>query len=121
MAYGLSYHQISGPDWIVNAASTDRYDVTASAGGPSSKQDLKQMLRTLLVDRFHLAVHHESRMVPMYALIVAKNGPTVSLRKAMGLCESGSRRRQWILVQELDDDGLREQPFHDAGSGTAGS
>jgi uncharacterized protein (TIGR03435 family) len=75
MAYNLSYHQISGPDWIVNAASADRYDVIASAAGPASKQEMMVMLRTLLVDKFHLAVHREARKVPMYALIVAKNGP----------------------------------------------
>jgi uncharacterized protein (TIGR03435 family) len=75
LAYGLSYHQIAGPDWIVNAASTDRYDVIATASSPASKQEMMAMLRSLLVDRFHLAVHHENRNVPMYALIVAKNGP----------------------------------------------
>jgi uncharacterized protein (TIGR03435 family) len=33
------------------------------------------MLRTLLAERFQLQVHHEMREVPMYALVVAKNGP----------------------------------------------
>jgi uncharacterized protein (TIGR03435 family) len=75
MAYNLSYRQISGPDWIVNAASADRYDVIASAAGPASKQEMMPMLRTLLFDKFHLAIHHEARKVPMYALIVMKNGP----------------------------------------------
>jgi uncharacterized protein (TIGR03435 family) len=75
MAYSLSYHQISGPDWIVNAGSQDRFDVIAGAAAPASKQEMMLMLRTLLVDRFHLTFHHESRKVPMYALIVAKNGP----------------------------------------------
>jgi uncharacterized protein (TIGR03435 family) len=75
MAYSLSYHQISGPGWIVNAASTDRYDVIASSAGPASRQEMMLMLRTLLVDKFHLALHNETRKVPMYALIVAKNGP----------------------------------------------
>lgn len=75
MAYGLSYHQISGPDWIVNVGSSDRYDVIATAAGPASKDEIMLMLRTLLVDRFQLAFHHENREVPTYALIVAKNGP----------------------------------------------
>jgi len=75
IAYGLSYHQIAGPDWIVNAASTDRYDVIATAAGPASKQEIMLMLRTLLVERFDLAVHREARRVPMFALVIAKNGP----------------------------------------------
>lgn len=33
------------------------------------------MLRNLLIDRFHLAVHHESREASRYDLVVAKNGP----------------------------------------------
>ena len=32
------------------------------------------MLRTLLEDRFHLAVHFESKDMPGYALVVAKSG-----------------------------------------------
>jgi uncharacterized protein (TIGR03435 family) len=75
MAYGLSYHQISGPDWIVNFGSSDRYDLIASAGKPASKQELMLMLRAFLVDRFHLAFHYETREVQAYVLIVAKNGP----------------------------------------------
>jgi uncharacterized protein (TIGR03435 family) len=32
------------------------------------------MLRTLLADRFQLRIHHETRVVPVYALVVSKNG-----------------------------------------------
>jgi uncharacterized protein (TIGR03435 family) len=33
------------------------------------------MLQTLLADRFHLKIHHETRDLPAYALVLAKNGP----------------------------------------------
>jgi uncharacterized protein (TIGR03435 family) len=32
------------------------------------------MMQALLADRFHLKVHHESRVMPLYELVVAKNG-----------------------------------------------
>jgi uncharacterized protein (TIGR03435 family) len=33
------------------------------------------MLQTLLADRFKLVVHRETKEMPVYALMVAKNGP----------------------------------------------
>jgi uncharacterized protein (TIGR03435 family) len=33
------------------------------------------MLQTLLKDRFHLAVHREEKELPMYRLVVSRNGP----------------------------------------------
>jgi len=75
MAYGLSFNQLSGPNWAVEIGSADRYDVLGSAAGPASKEELMLMLRTLLVERFHLVFHRESRQVPVYALVVAKGGP----------------------------------------------
>jgi uncharacterized protein (TIGR03435 family) len=32
------------------------------------------MLRTLLAERFKLAIHHESRELPVYELTVARRG-----------------------------------------------
>ena len=33
------------------------------------------MLRTLLENRFKLALHHEPKVVPVYKLVIAKGGP----------------------------------------------
>ena len=35
--------------------------------------------KTLLAERFQLKVHHETRVLPVYELIVAKNGPKLKL------------------------------------------
>jgi uncharacterized protein (TIGR03435 family) len=75
MAYGVKHYQLSGPDWIVNYGSTDRYDVVAKAAGAVFAEPLKRMLGPLLVDRFHLAFHRETRELPVFALVVAKGGP----------------------------------------------
>ena len=38
------------------------------------KDQAAQMLRPILEDRFKLKVHHESRVLPVYSLVVAKGG-----------------------------------------------
>jgi len=68
-AYGAS--RIEGaPDW----ASSERYDIRAKAPGPSSRQEMLQMLQTLLAERFRLKAHRETRTMDIYGLIVAKPG-----------------------------------------------
>jgi uncharacterized protein (TIGR03435 family) len=64
-------NQISGPDWI----RTQDFDVTAKAAGPVSTGQLRLMLQTLLEERFKLALHRERKIVPLYSLLVDKNGP----------------------------------------------
>ena len=75
MAYGVKRYQVSGPDWIVNLGSTDRYDVMATTEKPVSADEMKRMLGPLLAERFHLAFHRETREEPVFALTVAKSGP----------------------------------------------
>jgi uncharacterized protein (TIGR03435 family) len=40
------------------------------------------LLRAMLADRFQLKVHHETRMLPIYALVIAKSG--FKLKQAQG-------------------------------------
>jgi uncharacterized protein (TIGR03435 family) len=70
-AYGLRDFQISGPGWL----SSERYDIAAKASGPATEQELRLMLRALLADRFKLKTRTETKEKPVYALVVAKNGP----------------------------------------------
>ncbi len=64
-------NQISGPDWI----RTQDFDVTAKAAGAVSTGQLRLMLQTLLEERFKLSLHRERKIVPLYSLLVDKNGP----------------------------------------------
>ncbi|HEY4084484.1 MAG TPA: TIGR03435 family protein [Bryobacteraceae bacterium] len=59
-----------GPSWIDH----DRYDIVAKSGEQRipSQDERKQMLRILLVERFQLKYHRESREIPVYALVVGK-------------------------------------------------
>ena len=76
-AYDVKPYQIAGgPGWM----GSERYDVAAQAGGNASPDALRAMLKTLLADRFKLKLHREIRILPAYALVVAKDGP--KLKKA---------------------------------------
>jgi bla regulator protein BlaR1 len=80
-AYGLRPYQISGgPGWLTD----DRYDVVAKAAGPASKAQVMQMLQALLADRFKLTYHFETREMPVYTLVIAKNGPKIKDAKDDG-------------------------------------
>jgi len=69
-AYHIKPFQVSGPSWLTE----ERYDILAKSGDTASDDRLRLMLQTLLADRFHLAVHHETREIPVYALVVGKSG-----------------------------------------------
>jgi len=75
LAYGVKRYQVSGPDWVVNVASTDRYDVEATTGKAVSANEIKRMLGPLLAERFHLTFHRETRELPVFGLVVAAGGP----------------------------------------------
>ncbi|HEV1287836.1 MAG TPA: TIGR03435 family protein [Bryobacteraceae bacterium] len=70
-AFSLRPYQISGgPGWLAD----DRFDVIAKAAGPADKAQVMRMLQTLLADRFKLKFHIETKEMPVYSLVVAKNG-----------------------------------------------
>src|SRR5689334_5144292 len=66
----LDYH-VSGLSWVGGV----RYDSQAKADGPASEAQLRGMLQTLLAERFQLQVHHTTKELSVYALVVAKDGP----------------------------------------------
>ena len=73
-AYGINDYQLpGGPGWI----DSERYDIVAKAPPNTPNNRLGPMLQKLLADRFKLAVYHETRELPVYALIVGKDGPKI--------------------------------------------
>jgi uncharacterized protein (TIGR03435 family) len=70
-AYDVKEYQISGPLWL--NADEASYDIEAKAPAGTSHEDLRRMFQNLLSERFHLALHREQRMMPVYNL-VAKDG-----------------------------------------------
>lgn len=71
-AYGYYFESQldGGPDW----QTSRRFDIQATAAGPTaSMDDMLPMLKALLADRFLLKVHVETRDLPIYALVVARD------------------------------------------------
>ena len=77
-AYGVpeDYRILELPSWAV---AREHFDIDAKTEGdetPTSEQ-LQLMLRKMLADRFQLKLHRELRPLPVYALVIARNGPKV--------------------------------------------
>jgi uncharacterized protein (TIGR03435 family) len=70
-AWSVSQYQVSGPPWL----DTERYDIFAKTGSPVTEDQLRHMLRKLIEDRFKLAFHNETKVLPAYFLSVGKGGP----------------------------------------------
>jgi len=71
-AYDLNVNQISLLDRL---QSGDRYDIVANLPPGTTKEQALVMLQNFLIDRFHLKLHRETRILPHYELTVAQNGP----------------------------------------------
>jgi uncharacterized protein (TIGR03435 family) len=72
-----------GPAWI----AVDRFDVYATAGRPASIVELRTMLRQLLVERFQLKTHYETKEGAIYRMVLAQRGKLgPQLRRAVGDC-----------------------------------
>jgi uncharacterized protein (TIGR03435 family) len=84
-AYGVPEPRIlGGPKWL----DSERFDIEAKAdsavadqlrtlGRDQYKLQAQAMFQQLLADRFKLTVHWETRDLPVYALVVSKNGPNL--------------------------------------------
>jgi uncharacterized protein (TIGR03435 family) len=69
-AYHVDYFQISSKIPL----DQDRFDLVAKLPPSMTRPQLRVMLQKLLVDRFHLRQHVESREFAAYELTVAKTG-----------------------------------------------
>ena len=87
-AYGIPWTSaenervLGGPAWL----DTNHYDIVARIPGDlaearqrlsrdQQKQQISLMLQSLLAERFHLKLHFETRVLTVYALVVAKPNP----------------------------------------------
>jgi uncharacterized protein (TIGR03435 family) len=69
-AYHVTEYQVIGPNWIDN----ERYDITAKSGKKVSEAELRQMMQTLLADRFKMISHQETKEMKAFVLQVANTG-----------------------------------------------
>jgi uncharacterized protein (TIGR03435 family) len=80
-SYDVDQRLIGGPKWIGSA----KFDITAkcdeATAGTFEKMRVNDqihaeqaMVQTLLADRFRLRMHHETRQLPVYTLVLAHGG-----------------------------------------------
>jgi uncharacterized protein (TIGR03435 family) len=73
---------VAEPKWT----GSDRWDIQARVASEDiaalAKMTYRErlgMFQQIMVDRFGLKVHHETRVLPVYELVVAKGGPKMKL------------------------------------------
>jgi uncharacterized protein (TIGR03435 family) len=69
-AYRLKQHQVAGPDWLALQA----FEIHATIPEGASKDQIPEMMQTLLAERFKLKTHRENREQSVYGLSVSKDG-----------------------------------------------
>jgi uncharacterized protein (TIGR03435 family) len=77
-AYDLKSYRVTFAEPSAQRFVEDTYyNIVAKAEGEGTptKAEFRQMLQTLLAERFNLKFHHETKEMPVYALVVGKNGP----------------------------------------------
>jgi uncharacterized protein (TIGR03435 family) len=84
VAYGVDATAvIGGPSWL----AVDRFDVIGKLPDPTSDIAVKEMLRSLLRDRFKLVASEDTRPMPAWVLTRGRTSPR--LRSPRGAGQSG--------------------------------
>jgi uncharacterized protein (TIGR03435 family) len=104
-AYGIRAFQLESPPWV----SENRYDIVAKVPPGATAQQAKAMMKNLLAERLHLQVRREMRDLPIYALLVAKEGLKMKLNEAVkpAVPVPASRNPD---VLAIDGDGFPQRP-----------
>jgi uncharacterized protein (TIGR03435 family) len=101
-AYAAKEFQITIPDWTGDV----KFDIAAKYPPDTANDQRNGMLQTLLVERFGLKIHHESKEMSAYALIVAKSGPKLEEGKPGGTSSNSNN-------SHLEDKGISMSQFAD--------
>jgi len=105
IAYGVKPYQVQGPDWMAQ----QRFEIQAKIPEGVSQDKVPEMLQALLADRFKLAIHRDKKELPVYALIVGKNGPKLTaastepeapLPDSPGTMSIGTEKGQMKMAQD---------------------
>jgi uncharacterized protein (TIGR03435 family) len=104
-AYNLKAYQVVGPDWLHEIA----VDIDATMRPGATKEQVRVMFQNMLADRFKLTFHWDTKDLPTYSIVVARNG--LKMKESAEIPASGSDAPP-PRVQEspkLDTDGF---PIH---------
>ena len=70
-AFEIRPYQLSGPGWM----NTELYEISAKVPEGATKEQVRVMLQNLLMERFKLATHFDTKELQVYDLVIAKGGP----------------------------------------------
>ena len=97
-AYMIKDFQIAGgPEWM----NSDLYDISAKPETSVPWEQMAEMVKSLLADRFQLVIRKENKEMPVYALVIAKNGP--KLKAADEAAPKVIRVRRGLLTAPMGD------------------
>jgi uncharacterized protein (TIGR03435 family) len=75
LAFKVKPYQVSGPNWLGSGLSAERFEIRATIPEGANKDQVPEMLQTLLAERFALQFHRDTVEHNIYALVVGKSGP----------------------------------------------
>ena len=93
-AYRTDMNRVMGADWTAQA----RVVIQALMPEGSTGDQLPEMLKALLAERFHLVAHTTALPEPVFALVAAKNGPKLNPPRDLDLAACAN----WIADSSLD-------------------
>ena len=108
-AYDLQRPQVAAPDW----AESVRYDVDGKCAGPVKEAEMRRMLQNLLVQRFGLRTHRETRTMDAFVLVTGKDGPKMTRSKREGPAESHQDEARGMVVEGVSIGQIAEEFSHD--------
>jgi uncharacterized protein (TIGR03435 family) len=76
VAYRVRGFQLSATD--AKALDAKTFELIAQLPPDATQAQLRIMLQNLLTERFHLALHRERKLMPVYTLVIAKGGPKLT-------------------------------------------
>jgi uncharacterized protein (TIGR03435 family) len=75
-AYCVGDYQILAPASAdAKALDAGMFEIVAKLPPDATRAQFRLMLQNLLAERFHLVCHREQKIMPVYSLVVGKNGP----------------------------------------------
>jgi uncharacterized protein (TIGR03435 family) len=73
-AYDLKNYALEAPDWLASR----NFDISAKAAGKVTEDELRQMIQSLLKDRFQLRAHPAQKELRAYVLLPTRGGSKLS-------------------------------------------
>ncbi len=70
MAYDVKDYQVTGPDFL----ASERFDIAAKLPAGAGQDQVRDMMKALLTERFQVKLHRDAKEFPVYGLVVAKGG-----------------------------------------------